>query len=121
MGTHQWRQHSAPPIVAPSYMTQLPDQKPWNLDHSFSVPCVMSTDPQTPHCRTPVAPFVPPPMTLAMSEEGSLRDTPQPRAVVHHGILCDDCEDTVTGSRHKCLDCPGRYYGLFLCIENLPC
>lgn len=33
-------------------------------------------------------------------------DIPTPDARVHRGIVCDSCEKTVVGSRHKCLDCP---------------
>ena len=30
-----------------------------------------------------------------------------PEDVIHRGIICDACGDTVKGIRHKCLDCPG--------------
>jgi len=30
-----------------------------------------------------------------------------PSEVVHRGIICDHCNDTIKGIRHKCLDCPG--------------
>lgn len=35
--------------------------------------------------------------------------TPTPAPVVHNGIICDMCQDTVIGVRHKCLDCPGKF------------
>jgi len=30
-----------------------------------------------------------------------------PEDVIHRGVICDACRDTVKGIRHKCLDCPG--------------
>lgn len=28
--------------------------------------------------------------------------------VIHAGVVCDVCEATIEGVRHKCLDCPGE-------------
>lgn len=50
---------------------------------------------------TPVPNPVPTP-TPAPDREA----TPTPGPVVHSGIICDVCQDTVIGVRHKCLDCP---------------
>jgi len=50
---------------------------------------------------TPVPNPVPTP-TPAPDREA----TPTPAPVVHSGIICDVCQDTVIGVRHKCLDCP---------------
>lgn len=30
----------------------------------------------------------------------------EPALAVHHGVICDSCNKTVVGVRHKCLDCP---------------
>ncbi|KAJ7293065.1 hypothetical protein C8J57DRAFT_1490530 [Mycena rebaudengoi] len=31
---------------------------------------------------------------------------PPPPPVIHFGVICDMCDNTVEGIRHKCLDCP---------------
>lgn len=31
----------------------------------------------------------------------------EPALSVHRGVICDSCNETVVGIRHKCLDCPG--------------
>ena len=33
---------------------------------------------------------------------------PGSSTVVHNGVLCDFCDQTITGTRHKCLDCRGE-------------
>ncbi|GLB35809.1 hypothetical protein LshimejAT787_0300970 [Lyophyllum shimeji] len=32
--------------------------------------------------------------------------TPPPPQAIHRGIICDACDSTIVGVRHKCLDCP---------------
>lgn len=29
--------------------------------------------------------------------------------VTHHGVVCDDCDMTIEGIRHKCLDCSSTF------------
>ena len=29
--------------------------------------------------------------------------------VIHHGVTCDSCRNTIEGIRHNCLECPGQY------------
>ncbi|KAG6837315.1 hypothetical protein H0H93_011410 [Arthromyces matolae] len=57
------------------------------------------------------SPFIPPlppirsaPYPPAISTS-PLR-TPPPPPVIHRGIICDKCDLTIEGIRHKCLDCP---------------
>jgi len=28
--------------------------------------------------------------------------------VIHHGVTCDSCKNTIEGIRHNCLECPGQ-------------
>jgi next-to-BRCA1 protein 1 len=32
-------------------------------------------------------------------------EIPTPQSRIHRGIVCDSCDKTIVGSRHKCLDC----------------
>ena len=50
------------------------------------------------------ASFPPPTQTSEPSSAPSAASTP----VIHRGIVCDVCDKTIEGVRHKCLDCPGR-------------
>lgn len=55
-------------------------------------------------------------------------DTPGPVELpVHTGVVCDVCESTIRGIRHKCLDCPGTehlsalYFLMFTFIQITIC
>ncbi|KIY73564.1 hypothetical protein CYLTODRAFT_416943 [Cylindrobasidium torrendii FP15055 ss-10] len=61
---------------------------------------------------TPVTPFIPPPCSpppIIPTMDGWPHRAPQPptgpAAVIHHGVICDSCNTTIEGVRHKCLDC----------------
>ncbi|KAF9225555.1 hypothetical protein BS17DRAFT_807785 [Gyrodon lividus] len=61
--------------------------------------------------RSPTCYLVPssdPPVTLPVptpvpTTGNASEDTVLP---VHRGVVCDNCDKTITGVRHKCLDCP---------------
>ena len=61
---------------------------------------------------TPITPFVPPPMTESSpgtpAPSARVAPEPTPEIVIHKGIVCDECNYTIHGVRHKCLDCPGE-------------
>ena len=45
-------------------------------------------------------------LNASVQEARSLPHTPE--EVVHAHVICDNCNHTVVGIRHKCLDCPGE-------------
>ncbi|RDB28832.1 hypothetical protein Hypma_015902 [Hypsizygus marmoreus] len=65
-----------PPLRVPS-----PVSSP---ERSFNVSTIRS--------QHPGRPVTPPP--------------PPPPPIIHQGVICDMCEATIEGIRHKCLDCP---------------
>jgi hypothetical protein len=42
------------------------------------------------------------------------------RGMRMHGLAtCDFCDSLITGTRHKCKDCPGKYFSHSLCQLNV--
>ncbi|KIJ22001.1 hypothetical protein PAXINDRAFT_6125 [Paxillus involutus ATCC 200175] len=58
---------------------------------------VQSVPSRQPSVPSPVPAPAPPMQNVS-------EDTAPP---VHRGVMCDSCNTTITGVRHKCLDCPG--------------
>jgi len=64
-----------------------------------------------PFTSTPVA--IPPPLPefcfpeYSASTSGSTQTEPVKQLAVHTGVFCNMCSRTITGIRHKCLDCKG--------------
>ncbi|KAF9454162.1 hypothetical protein P691DRAFT_657056 [Macrolepiota fuliginosa MF-IS2] len=110
MGAHQWRRNPTPPSMPPWLTMHLPSQasSATDTDTSASMPWSTSFGAQILRSKnaTPVAPFIPPPMSPIVFEEPPTSTTPLARPVIHHGVVCDSCENTIEGVRHKCLDCP---------------
>lgn len=49
-------------------------------------------------------------LTTSTAAQQTGRPLPQvPEPVVHTNVICDSCNKTVVGVRHKCLDCPGQF------------
>ncbi|KIM47460.1 hypothetical protein M413DRAFT_22123 [Hebeloma cylindrosporum] len=69
-----------------------------------------ASDLPIPRLPVPWAPLNPATGPASNSEvtqpPASSSQRPAPEHVVHMGIICDMCGDTVKGVRHKCLDCP---------------
>ena len=45
--------------------------------------------------------------TSTQADNPSSASSAVPSPVIHRGVLCDVCDKTIEGIRHKCLDCPG--------------
>jgi hypothetical protein len=81
-----------------------------------------------PEVQTPVAKAATPndlrqlPPIIPQSPRTPIANTfsvPPPPAI-HRGVVCDHCEKTIEGVRHKCLDCPGESYSLDCGINTYP-
>lgn len=81
------------PVVTPQVLSPVPRSP---------VPVIPSRSPSPSVTPQPI--FVPRAPSPVMS----------PPAVVHVGIVCDMCNNTIVGVRHKCLDCPGKLYTIAL-------
>lgn len=45
--------------------------------------------------------------------------TPRTPMAIHRGVYCDQCQVTILGIRHKCMDCPG-WFSYFYLLLFLP-
>lgn len=72
-----------------------------------------------------VAPNDPQQLPPVIPQSGSRTPTvntfsvPPPPAI-HRGVVCDHCEKTIEGVRHKCLDCPGESRSVDCDINTYP-
>jgi hypothetical protein len=86
-----------PPVTTPFIPTT-----PWE-------PSVPGCFPGVPFPECSSAPYeasLPPPSSPTPAPSPISNTAPPP--LVHIGVICDMCEKTIVGVRHKCLDCPGR-------------
>lgn len=88
--------------------------QPYNPDTQAPIPPMVPFVPPTPfRAPSPSLPPPPPPPII------STMTPPPPPPVIHQGVICDMCENTIEGVRHKCLDCPGMYSTAYLYGQNL--
>ena len=97
---HQWDHRSAnsfPLCYVGQESAQMPctDFMPWSMP--THIPSYSGGNNATPVPRRSV-PTVP--------NDSSL-NTFSVWPVIHHGITCDSCKNTIEGIRHNCLECPG--------------
>lgn len=84
---------------------QFTDLGPTNLEPRFANPFLSEGRQARALPVTPPAPMVVTP--------------PPPPPVIHTGVLCDLCETTIEGVRHKCLDCAGKLVNIiYYCRIN---
>ena len=71
----------------------------WGVTEENSKPASSSSPIASEHAKASQA--------QPMEAEHPAECTPPPSPVIHSYIICDMCDETIIGVRHKCLDCPG--------------
>lgn len=56
-------------------------------------------------CNPPATPPSTTPPTAVPSNPWCVKEE-EPEISIHHGVVCDGCNNTITGIRYKCSDCP---------------
>ncbi|KAF7798519.1 hypothetical protein EIP86_009740 [Pleurotus ostreatoroseus] len=77
-------------------------------DFDFCSTCIADPDARFTHDLTHSFMPIPKPGDLEnlMAARTAINANEPPPPVVHDNISCDNCQDLVIGTRHKCLDCP---------------
>ncbi|TFK56841.1 hypothetical protein OE88DRAFT_1730284 [Heliocybe sulcata] len=87
----------------------------WNIPPPPPLPIVVqrerSPSPETPRIGSPMPSFIrlsspPPPSTTLQGKNAGASANESEETVIHSNVICDACDQTVVGVRHKCLDCP---------------
>lgn len=105
MAGHQWS-HRTAGFSPPWFTAQEPHGQSSSAGSSISMPWSTSTNGETFRNENNVTPVARPPVSTSHSESPT-SNTPVVPPVIHPGVICDSCENTIEGVRHKCLDCPG--------------